>query len=158
MAEPQHEPRVLVWGSGIVGATVLVLAIPLHLTVSWPVVLVAVLGASLVAVASRLPRRYTALIISTVALVGVVSMGTDSYVQFGTAEFWGPPAAIHDCGLTFRPADLATSLGDGDGPVYRHLWTTPAGASVYGVSGCNGSGDPYIVASDGKLIVYRIAH
>jgi len=146
----------LLGGLATVGIVTVILAVPLGLFVSWPVSLFAVTGALAVGVAARMSRTAVAILGSVVATIAIVAMGTDSYVQYGTTQFWAAPALIHNCGMTVKPYGLATGLGNGDGPAYQHVGTTPAGDFVYGISGCGGGG-LYFVGAGGKLIVYRVS-
>lgn len=148
---------VLVGGLVVVGVLAAVLAVPFGLFVSWPVTVFAVVGTLGASIAARLSGIATAVLTVAIVLLGIGVMGADSYVQYGSVRFWSAPALIHSCGMTLRPSGRATDLSDGDGPVYRHIWTTPAGNFVYGVSGCDAGGDPYVVGVGRQLIVYRVS-
>jgi hypothetical protein len=142
------------WGFPVVAVLTLVLAIPLHLDASWPVVAFAIVGAGTAAIVSRLSILKVIVVVLLLAIVGAAVMELDSVVQYSTWRAWSTPPAIHTCGVTLYQRGADGSLAHGDAPPLAHLWTTPAGAYVYGYGGCPSALNGLIIVWNGRFLSY----
>lgn len=142
------------WGFLVVAVLSLVLAIPLHLDASWPVVAFAIVGAGTAAIVSQLSPLKVVVVVLLLAIVGASVMALDNAVQYSTWRVWSAPPAIHTCGVTLYQRGADRSLAHGDAPPLAHLWTTPAGAYVYGYRGCPSALNGLIIVWNGRFLSY----
>ena len=151
LSEPEARvavPRLL---AGLIITVVLciMLMVIARLGASWPVVVVAALGAGVAMWFAKYSRRLLITVSLVVGCVGLLGIEGVNQVQYGTLALWGPPAKVWWCGDTYRPSGLIThGLGMGDAPPFRQFLTTPAAYSVYvpgGGSGTCGATGPLLV-------------
>jgi hypothetical protein len=146
--------RLRPWSFLAVATATLVLALPLHLDVSWAVVAFAVLASGAVAAATRMGRLTIAILVTALVIAGGALMELDNVVQYATWKVWTAPSAINSCGVAMRQVGVEESLVSGDAPPLEHIWTTPAGAYIYGYPGCPGTLNGLIVAWHGRFLIY----
>lgn len=100
---------------------------------SWPVICTAAAGIGMTywLRGASVRRAMTAFLV--VGLAGLFIIEAVNVFQYGTMSLTGPPTTIRWCGDSYRPSGSVThGLGNGDGPPFAQLLTTPAAYSVYG--------------------------
>ena len=128
-------------------------AISLRFYASGQVLVLFLLTVGLLMSLYRPPRTAAIILVSLAVIVGLVTVESDNYVQFGTLKIWGPPPVINMCGITRHPTGVTSRIGRGDGPIIQRITTTPSGLSVFGASGCPET--PLYMQDGNRFLVYQ---